>query len=441
MEIREHPAPVIGSMSAIAVIVGMVIGIGIFRLPSIVATHAADEITYMLFWIIGGAVTLSGAICYAVLSRHMPDSGGEYTFLRRSLGYNMGYLFVWGRVSVIQTGSIALVAFIFGDYATLVLELGPYSSTLYALGLVSILTLLNARGTVISITFQNYLAALVVLAILVLGFMSFIDTTPTADAGFRLFEGGLKWSSSMPGLAMIFVLLSFGGWNEASYLAGELREVKKSIWVVLGGSIFLITILYLIINFAYLNTLGLDGLKNSETPGHELSNMLFGPQGSAILVAIIIISSISTANATILTGSRSLYALGRDREEFGFVGKWSSSRNTPARALIVQGIVVLALVGLGGFSKDAISAVVDYTAPVFWFFMLMVMTGFFKLVYQKTEIKLKNELAIYLLPSVVFFLTSLYMLYSSITYTGIGATFGVLILISGMIVKWMLGNK
>lgn len=436
MNEKLQPSPGMGSISAIAILIGMVIGIGIFRLPSIVAGHAANETGFILFWIAGGAIAFSGALCYAALSRRMPDSGGEYTFLRGSFGPTTGYLFAWGRVSVIQTGSIALVSIIFGDYATVIADLGTYSSTIYGVLLVILLTALNMAGTRQSTKMQNLLATLVVGALLALCISAVFHATGAGSSGIVFNPAqAAGWSGSMPGLAMIFVLLTYGGWNEAAYLAGELKNARKTIWGVIMGSVLIITVLYVAINLAYLHVLGLDALRASAAPGHDLSDALFGPMGSAVIVSIIIIAAVSTANATIITGSRSLFALGRDYPEFGLIGKWDSGRDTPVRALAVQGSVVLLLLGAGTLSADSLSAVVDFTAPVFWFFILMVIMGLFKTQYQESEAGYKRNIPLYPLPPILFLAACAYMLYSSLAYTGTGAVVGVAVLLLGLAIK------
>ncbi len=425
-----------GSLSAVAVIIGMVVGVGIFRLPSIVAGHAANEVDFILFWIVGGIIAFSGSLCYVSLSMRMPDSGGELTFLRRSIGPSTAYLFAWGRVSVIQTGSLALVALIFGDYASSFANLGPYSNSIYAALLVILLTLINMSGTRQSSKIQNLLAALVIGALVALCLSALFHNPGEGHNGALLTPDQFTGLSvSMPGLAMIFVLLTFGGWNEAAYLAGELRNARKTFGRVLTGSVILITLLYVGINLAYIHAIGLDGLRASAAPGQELSEALFGRLGSAVIVSIIIIAAISTANATIITGSRSLFALGRDYPEFRLVGKWNERRDTPIRALVAQGIVVLLLLAAGTLSSDSLSAVVDFTAPVFWFFMLVVIAGLFKLQYQNSDAGFKQDIPLYPVPPILFLAACTYMFYSSMAYTGTTAIWGVIVLLVGLFVK------
>src|SRR5690606_275723 len=151
-------------------------------------------------------------------------------------------------------------------------------------------------------------------------------------------------TGGMAGSAMIFVLLTFGGWNEAAYLSGELINVRKNMIRVLVAGIVIITILYLLLNLSYLHVLGLDKIKESNTVGADITYAVFGTAGSYVVSLIIIFAAISTVNATIITGARTNYALGRDFKLLSFMGKWNSKRNTPVNALLIQGIIALLLI-------------------------------------------------------------------------------------------------
>lgn len=424
-------------------VVGIVIGIGIFRLPPLVASHSANEFQFILFWLAGGFISLLGALCYVELASSRPDAGGEYYFLSKAFGSTVGFLFSWGRMTVIQTGSIALIGFILGDYAALVLDLGPYSAAIYAALTIIVLTGLNLLGTRHSSRVQNVLTSLIVLLLLVLCISGLVSVPPgslpeissavsTANSG--LFSGGAA------GQAMIFVLLTYGGWNEAAYLSAELRDVRRNMVRVLVFGICLITGLYVLVNFTYLHVLGLETLKNSETVAADLTNRIFGPAGSLIVACIVITTALSTANATIITGARTNYALGRDFSLLSFIGRWNQEKNTPANALIVQGVIALILVGLGFWSKEAVSTMVDYTAPVFWLFLLLTTLTLFVFRFRHGVDELPFRVPLYPVTPILFLVVCCYMLYSSLAFTGTGALIGAGILIAGVPV-YLLARK
>ncbi len=434
---REHshrvgPGLSFTTLSSMAIVIGIVVGIGIFRLPPIIAANSTGELQFIMFWVAGGVISLMGALCYAELSSSMPDAGGEYYFLRKAFGPATGFFLSWGRMTVIQTGSIALIAFILGDYATLILDLGTHSASIYAALTVVLLTLLNLLGTLHSRWFQNILASIIVVTLVIIAFSGLFLTSGEKITGFTISGKNMQlFSGGAPGLAMIFVLLTYGGWSEAAYLTGELHNVKKSIVRALVSGIAIITGLYVLVNLTYLHVLGFDTLAESSTVGYDLTEIIFGPGGSVIVVIIVIVSALSTANATIITGARTNYAIGRDFRLFRFMGRWNQLSNSPANALIFQGVIALVLVGAGAWSKEAISTMVDYTAPVFWFFIMLITISLFVFRYRNGKPEVSYRVPFYPLPPLLFLAACVYMLYSSLVFTGTGAMIGAAVLVAG----------
>lgn len=430
------PLKIFSNISVVAVIVGIVVGIGIFRLPSIVAQNAATEWEYLGYWLAGGLISITGALCYAEIATRKPDAGGEYHFLTEAYGPTIGFLFSWGRMTVIQTGSIALAAFILGDYASTIYDFGTYSSAIYASITVIGLTGLNIWGTHPTKNAQNAMTALIIAILLICGLAGFItggEITSQAQTGSPV--------KSSAGAAMIFVLLTYGGWNEGVYLSAELKDVRKNMSRVLLIGLSVITILYLLINSAYLQILGLEHLRNSETIGVDLTNSIFGSEGAYIMAIIVIISALSTANATIITGARTNYALGRDFNALEWLGKWNANYNSPINALLIQGGISLGLVVLGAFTKEAVSTMVDYTAPVFWFFILFTTATIF--IFRKNDNPNTDSFGVPLYPvtPLLFIICCLYLLYSSIMFTGWGALVGIAILLIGLPIFFWIRYK
>ncbi len=430
---NNQPRPGFTIPSSVAVVIGVVIGIGIFRLPPIVADHAGSGLQFMLFWLAGGVISLLGALCYAELAASRPDAGGEYHFLSRAFGRPLGFLFAWARMTVIQTGSIALIAFILGDYASQLVALEPHGPPVFAALTIILLTLLNMLGTRHSRRVQNLFTSLIVALLILLPVAALVsvpsDILPnlaSSDADARLLSDGSI------GVAMIFVLLTYGGWNEAAYLSAELHDVRRNMVRVLVYAIGTITILYLLVNAAYLHVLGLDELRDAGAVASVLAERVFGDAGSIIVSIIVILAALSTANATIITGARTNYALGRDFTLLRFIGRWHGRRNTPVNALLVQGLIALLLVALGAAFEQSISTIVDYTAPVFWLFIMLTTATLFVFRWQQGGDRHGYRVPLYPLVPLLFLLVCAGMLYSSLTYTGTGAVIGVAILASGV---------
>src|SRR5690554_2681137 len=237
----------------------------------------------MVLWVAGGLVVLVGALCYAELGSAYPDAGGEYAFLGRGWGANTALLFAWARCSIIQTGAIAAVAFIFGDYAQVLLPLGEQGPAIYAALVVVALTVLNVLGSTESRRVQWVLTVASVLALvaMAIGGLLLGDGSAAGGAVATAAEPDAPRAFGdlvgMLGMGMVFVLLTYGGWNEAAYLSGELRDVRRNLWrVLLLGSV-VITTIYLLVNLAYLRVFGLEGLRGTHTVGADMMSMLAGP--------------------------------------------------------------------------------------------------------------------------------------------------------------------
>lgn len=431
--------PLLNLTDAVALIVGIVVGAGIFRTPSLVAANAGSETAFLGAWVLGGAVSLVGALCYAELATAFPNAGGDYHFLHRAFGQKLSFLFAWARLSVIQTGSVALLAFIFGDYVSQVFPLGEFSAAIYAAAAIVALTAINIIGIGFGTGMQKILTAVEVagvLTIIVAGFFFVPDAPPAATTS-------VSGANSAFGLTMVFVLLTYGGWNEAAYLSSELRDGrngKKRMARALILGIIIITALYLLVNLAYLNALGLSGAAQSEAVASDLMRLAFGGAGANLIAVLVAVSALTSANATIFTGARTNYAVGRDFPIFAWLGRWNARSAAPVNAFLAQGLISLGLVGLGLFTRKGFETIVEYTAPVFWFFFLLAGASLFILRRREPNAARPFRVPLYPLTPLVFCLTSAYLLYSSLAYTGAGALFGVGVLAIGALLLAALPN-
>jgi amino acid transporter len=409
------PRELLSVSDGIILICGMVIGAGIFKAPSIVAGNVSSGAEFMAAWVLGGAISLCGALVYAELATRHPDTGGEYAFLSRGLGRGVAFVFAWARMTVIQTGAIAAVAFVFGDYASEILSLGKYSSVIYAAAGVVALTALNVAGTLESKGLQKLMQVLLFAGLgflAVAGLMAGAPAKPAAAAGGGSF-----------GLAMIFVLLTFGGWNEAAYLSGEVRDARRNMIRILLFGILTVTAIYLLVNLAYLAALGLGGMTASKAVAADVVRLVLGDKGAVLIALIVCLAALTTMNAAIFTGARTTYAMGRDFSFFGKLGAWRESGSTPANALLLQGAITLVLVLASTVTPDGFSAMVAYTSPVFWtFFLLTAITLF---VFRGRGGEAPFRVPLYPVVPVAFCIACLYMLYSSINYVRFAVEFGV----------------
>lgn len=419
--------PSLTVLQGVAFVVGIVLGVGIFKTPQMVAANAGSEAAFLALWLAGGAVTLIGALCYAELAAARPHAGGEYRFLSDAYGLRLGMLFAWARGTVIQTGAIAAVAFVFGDYASQLLNLGAYGSAIYAALAVVAITAINLAGRFRSVLTQGVLTAITVAGltlIIVVGLTAAPDATPAAATG-----GGA--ASQAFGLAMVFVLLTYGGWNEAAYLSAEVKNPRRNIALILVAGTALLVLIYMAVNMAYLRVIGLEGLRASDAVGATFMARVAGESGAIILSVAVCVAALSTLNATVFTGARVYSALGQDVPALRKLGIWDDEGHQPVNALLLQGAITIALVGFGAVTRDGFSAMVEYTAPVFWFFLLLVALSLFVFRGRDGDASRPFNVPLYPLTPALFALTCLYMLYSSLAYTGVGALVGIAVLLAG----------
>ena len=409
------PLRLLSPLGAVAIIVGIVIGAGIFKTPAMVAGITGDVGWALTIWVAGALISLMGALCYAELATLYPHAGGDYHFLTRAYGKNVSFLYGWAKAMVINTGSIALLAFVFGDYMTKVLPLGANSAIYWAFLIVIALTLINLIGIHASASIQTVLTVLEVsglVAIIIAGFGIFGNPLPAVDNP-PLFSSTPQLG--MLGLGMVFVLLTFGGWNESAYISAELKGTSKTIVTVIVVSLAVITIIYLLVNIALINGLGLKALASSKAAPADLLGLAFGPVGEKLLGLFVAVAALTSINATMIVGARTNYAIGEDWEGLSKMGKWEASRGSPTFAYLVQGVISLALVAFGALQSDGFEAMVEFTAPVFWSFLFLVGLGLFILRFKDRSVR-PFSVPLYPITPLIFCGSCAYLAYSSITY-------------------------
>ncbi len=427
---KARPRETLSVMDAVAIIVGVVVGVGIFKTPALVAASASGEGMLLLLWLAGGAISLTGALCYAELSTTYPHVGGDYRYLGRAFGPAPAFLLAWARMTVIQTGSIAMIAFLIGDYASQLLPLGRYSDSCFAITAILALTAVNVAGIRQGRLTQRVLMAGIVLGLLFITVLGLTRDPPASGIAHPADRQAL-------GRAMIFVLLTYGGWNEAAYLSGEVRHARRNMARVLIYSIGLITGMYLLINLAFVKGLGLPAMAGSDAVAADLLRLTLGEHGARLISLLVFLVALSTMNGMIITGSRTCFALGRDFAVFGFLANWQNRRNTPVNAVLFQAGLAVVLVLAGSRARSGFVLMVEYTAPVFWMFLLLVVFSIFILRRKDRQVRRPFPVPLYPLTPLLFGSACLYMLHSSLVHTGKGAWVGVAVLLTGVGV-WLL---
>jgi basic amino acid/polyamine antiporter, APA family len=241
-------------------------------------------------------------------------------------------------------------------------------------------TVLNLLGVEQGKSAQKVLTAAKILGVLSIVIAGLIVAPPPAPDLASNGPPGVAF-----GLAMIFVLLTYGGWNEAAYMSGEVRDARRNmVWSLLWG-IALIATIFILANLAYLKGLGLTAMSVSDVVAADVMRRVAGQGGATFVSILIAIAALGSMNATTFTGARAIYALGQDYRPLSFLGHWRGGRNTPANAFLLQGSLALLLVLLGAWTRDGFVTMVEYTAPIFWFFLTLVGLSLFVLRTQEPE--------------------------------------------------------
>ncbi|MFC5478629.1 APC family permease [Massilia suwonensis] len=440
------PQPLLGLRDTVALIVGVVIGAGIFKAPAIVAGLSGSAEGMFGMWILGGLVSLAGALCYAELATSCAHPGGDYHFLRRAYGRPVAFLFGWARFSVITTGSIALLAFVFGDYMQQAWPLpglpAAWGPVAYAAAVIAILSLVNLRGLRSGAAAQSWLTLAEVAGLLLIALAAAVFADP-----------GPALSPSPPatgppasfGMAMVFVLLTYGGWNEAAYISAEVRDGPRNMVRALTLSILLITTLYLLVTWACWKTLGMAGMAASETLAADVMRRTMGSAGEKTISLLVAISALTSINATMIVGARSSYAMGLDWQRLGPLSAWDGERGTPAAAMLVQCAAALLLVGLGAAFGSGFKSMVEFTAPVFWLFFLLAGLSLFVLRRREPALARPFRVPLFPLLPLLFCGACAWMLWSSLSYVysqqlgGLNAAWiGVAVLAIGLLLlPWL----
>lgn len=441
----EAPHQTLSLFDAVTMIVGLIVGAGIFGTPAIVAGAVQSESAMIWVWIAGGVFSIIGALCYAELATAFPSAGGEYHFLQKAYGRRLSFLYGWARMTVIVAGSIAVFAYLFGDYMSRVVNLGAHSSALWAAIIVMALTTVNYVGIREGRLTQNLFTVLEVCG-LVLIVVAGLILAPTPEAApvaavVAPAASGPWYMGAGLGTAMLFVLFTYGGWNDAAYISAEVRNRDRNMSRALLLSIGLVALLYVLVNLAYVNGLGYAAMARSDAVAADLLKNVWGTTGEKIISVMIAIAALTSVNGSMIVGARSNYALGRDWHLLRYLGHWHRPSGSPRNAMLVQGAIALALVGLGSIQKAGFKGLVEYSLPVFWGFFMLVGISLFVLRHRQPEARRPFRVPGYPVVPAIFVLMCGYLLYSSLVYHGGNALVGMAVLAVGAVIMLFAHKK
>jgi basic amino acid/polyamine antiporter, APA family len=401
------------------IIVGIIIGAGIYRSSPEVARLAPSTTWLIGLWLTGGAFSLIGALCYAELATTYPQEGGDYVYLTRALGRSAGFLFAWCQLWIVRPGSIGAMAYVFAEYANRIwprADGGSVACVLvaYAAGSIVVLTVVNILGVREGKWTQNALTTAKVLGLAAIVAVGFACAAPAADTPAAVpSSSGLSMANI--GLAMIFVLFTYGGWNEMAYVGAEVKEPQKNILRALLIGTLAVTAIYVLINLAFLHALGFQCVQ-SATVATDVLELGIGSWAGRVVSVLICISTLGAINGQIFTGARIYYAMGSEHRLYAWLGRWNARRGTPVCSLLIQGAITVALAIWFGLGQEGFESMVKFTTPGFWFFLMLVGASVFVLRWREPAVARPYRVPGYPVTPAVFCLCCAWMVYASLAY-------------------------
>ncbi len=361
----------LGFWDSVAINVGIVIGVGIFRVPGEVARYLDTPFLMLAGWVAGGLIALLGVLCYAELASSFPHTGGTYVYLREAYGKPMGFIFGWMEFTIQRTGSIAAVAYIFTNYLGNALPFALRFEKLTAIFAVLFFTLLNIRGLHVGARVQSLLSFLKGAAIFAIAVLVFIFSK--GPGGFQApapegFHAGFFHYAA----GMIPIIWAYGGWHESTFVTGEFRDTKKELPRSLVAGALIVMALYLLINTAYLKVLSPAEMAGQKAIAAEVLKRLFGKVGLVMITTAVLISSGGALNSTILTGGRIPFAVACDNPAMGGISRVHQGFGTPVLSLGLNALWACVLVLWGNFER-----LLFFTAFANWFFFTLAGIGVF----------------------------------------------------------------
>jgi APA family basic amino acid/polyamine antiporter len=460
----------LGLVSSTTIVMGSMIGSGIFIVSAEIAREVGSPALLMTVWAVTGIMTLIAALSYGELAAAMPQAGGQYVYLRDSLGPLYGFLYGWTSFLVIQTGTIAAVAIAFAKYLGVLLpwvsstnwlihlgrvgtiDLGLSTQQLVAIASIAILTWVNTRGIRTGALVQNVftISKVAALAALILLGLFVVRNAAAVALNFRNFWGRAGWTAghvyqagsravvvstaTIVFLAMVGSLFSSDAWNNITFTAGEVENPRRNIPLSLALGTAIVTALYLLANFSYLQVLPLFGNPNApdvfgrgiqfateDRVASAVVSVQFGASAAAIMAAAILISAFGCNNGLILAGARVYYAMARDGVFFRRVGRLSERFRVPATGLVWEGVWASLLCLSGTYNQ-----LLEYVMFAVVLFYILTIWGLFVLRWKRPDLPRPYRAFGYpVLPGIyillaVFFDVQLLRFMPDYTWTGLG---------------------
>jgi APA family basic amino acid/polyamine antiporter len=338
----------LGPFDATMVVIGGIIGSGIFINPYIVAQRLDTSLLVLAAWFAGGLIALAGAFAYAELGALFPKAGGQYVYLRDGLHPLLGFMYGWALLLLIESGAIAAVAITFATYALRLVGGAEGAAVPLAIASIVLLSVVNYFGVKPGSRVLNVFVVLKVAALSIL--IAAGAFAPAADGWFSIARVPAATPATAIvafGAALVPILFAYGGWQNANYIAEEIDNPRRNLPLSLIAGTLIVVLIYVTVNVVYLRALGLEGLAGTTTPASKAAGIMFGTLGDRFVTAAIAISTFGFLDLAILAPTRVYYALAADRVFLPALARLHPTYRTPWIAIIIQSTwsSVLALTG------------------------------------------------------------------------------------------------
>ena len=438
-----HPEPEatysrrIGLFSGTMLVVGGIIGSGIFLNPSIVARRTGSATLTIGTWSLGAVIALLGAFIFAELGRRRPKVGGGYAYLREAFGPLPAFLYGWSLLLAIATGAIAAVAVTFATYAVQIAGLGEGATVPLALGAVVLLSAVNIIGVAPGAATQNVFTILKLAAIAAL-LIAAVVMPPAVHPTFPVPIAAVTLSPPTTFAAMLLavstalvpVLFSYGGWQQTNFVAEEMRDAERTLPRALVLGVLIVVVVYLASNIAYMRALGLEGLALSTAPAADMMSRVAGEGGRRLIAAGIAASTFGFLNLVILVSPRVYQAMARDGLFFRRFATLHPRFRTPVTAIVFQALVAGALILTGSYGQ-----LLDWVVFADWIFFgttALTLVVFRRRDAQAGVVDSGYRAPFYPLSVALFVVAALYVVFGSIASNPGNALRGVLLLAAGV---------
>jgi len=362
----------LGLFDATMIVMGGMVGTGIFINPYVVARQVHTPALILGAWALGGLIALAGAFIYAELAARLPEVGGQYAYLRAAYHPAVAFLYGWALLLVVQTGGMAAVAVTFARYFLELTRL-PLSDGFVAAAALGLLTALNCLGVRAGSAVQSALMVTKVLAIAVLVGCGWLLVGAPRVALRPALDRPVSFDLvTSVGAALVPVLFAFGGWQTASFVAGEMREPRKTLPRGLLVGVAGVVVLYLAVNFVCVRALGAAGLADTTTPASQVMRLALGEAGAKLIAVGIVISTLGFLSQSVLTAPRVYFAMAGDGLFFRSVAWLSPRTRVPVGAILLQGAWAIVIALSGRYEQ-----ILNYVVSMDWLFFGLTATCLF----------------------------------------------------------------